>query len=214
MSLGTTHAQTVTVDDGGATQFGDTGGFAIDFDTTTGLTANWEPDLTSQLYSIDRITVYRGTEALTGTVRLGVYTTLTIGTLGGFQGVSNNTVTLDGVAQDAPLTFTFSNITVTPQANPGAGDDIRYFVFQTGSDPITNLATESTRVAIMRAEGGDGQFNDELSAILQIGGNGLGLRTDRAPEYMAMITPVPEPTTFGLLGLAGVALASRRRRLS
>jgi hypothetical protein len=213
ISLGTAHAATVVVTDGNLNQFGDIGGFALDFDTTTGLTANYEPDLTSQLYTIDSVTLYRGTDASTGTIYLGVYSTYAGGTLGGFQGVSNNTVILGDLAASQAFTFNFSNITVTPEANPGQGNDIRYFVFQTGTTALTAVAGQSTRVPIRRIDGENGQFNDELSTVIR-SDTGEVLASTRAVEYSATITPVPEPTALGLLGLAGVALASRRRRQS
>ena len=211
IALGTAHAATVTVTDANGNSFGDTGGFAIDFDTTTGITANWTPGLTSQPYNLDSVTVFRGADPSTGTVRVGVYTTISGGTLGGFQGVSVNSITLGGLAASDPLTFTFSGLTVTPEANPGSGSDIRYFVFQTGSTAIISLATESTRVPIRRIDAETGSFADELSAILQQPPNGLGVNAIRAPEYSATITPVPEPTSLIMLGVAGGALASRRR---
>lgn len=206
--------------------FGDTGGVAIDFDSTsTGITANWTPDLVAgQQYNIDNITLYRSsTEASTGTVRLGVYTTLTINPmdpndtiLGGFVGVSSNTIDLSTLAASQAFTFNFTGITVTPETNLGSGGDIRYFVFQTGTTAITGLNVVNdgaVRVPIRRIDAADGQFADELGGILQIeSGTGRGLVTTRAPEYGATITAVPEPSAFALLGLASAAVAIRRRR--
>ena len=214
-AAGTAGAATVTVTDGTGNNFDDTFGFAIDFDATTGLAADWQPDLTAEPYNIDNFTVYRSTTAaptFTGEVRLGVYTTLTGSTLGGFQGVSSNTVTLGSLAASDPLTFNFSGIAVTPETNPGAGNDIRYFVFQTGETAITNYITQGTAVPYRRIDGFNGQFADELAGVL--GGNSATatLRTDRVPEYTATLSAVPEPSALGLLGASAAALASRRRR--
>lgn len=211
----TAQAATTNVNDGGTTQFGDTFGFALDFDRTAGLAGSYTPALTSDPYSIDSVTVLRGNDASTGTVRLGVYTSLTGSTLDGFLGVSNNAVVLGGLAARDPLTFTFTGINVTPEANAGSGGDIRYFVFQTGDAALTNylaLTGGATQVPLARIEGENGQLADELSGILAGNSAGATLRTNRAPEYTATITPVPEPSAVGLIGVAGAALAFRRRR--
>lgn len=238
IALSTGQAATVIVTDGAANNFGTTGGVALDFDTTLGLTADYIADLTTQLYSIDSVTLYlappdagsstNAPSPNTATVRLGVYSTLTgtsgtggaPSTLGGFLGFSNNTVDLATVGTNNPFTFNFSGLTVTPQADPGTGTDVRYFIFQTDTAVKTELS-QSTAVAIRRIDAEAGSFADELAAILQNNAGGPGgagadvrLRTNRAPEYSATITAVPEPTALGLLGIAGVALVSRRRRQS
>lgn len=211
------NAETVSVTDGTANNFGDTNGVAIDFDATTGLAANWTPDLsTSQQYSIDSVTLFNTSNAAdssTATVRLGVYTTLTGETVGGFQGVSTNTIDLSTVALGTPFTFNFSGISVTPGMNAGTGADIRYFAFQIGDTAITDLRAESTRVPIRRIDAETGSFTDELAAVIQASGNtSSGLVGNRAPEYSATITPVPEPSAaIMLLGGAGILGVLRRR---
>ena len=210
--LSTANAAIVSVTDGNGNTFGDTGGFAIDFDATTGLTADWLPDLsTSQLYSIDSVTVFQGSIGnTTDTVRLGVYTTLIGTVLSGFQGVSTNTINLAGVVESDPLNFSFSGINVTPQTDPGSGTDIRYFIFQTGTTALTSVDGQSTRVPVRRIDAENGAFGDELSGIIRSDAGGAQL--NRSPEYSATITAVPEPSTLGLLCIAGAAIAARRRR--
>jgi hypothetical protein len=44
------------------------------------------------------------------------------------------------LAASQAFTFNFSGINVTPEANPASGNDIRYFVFQSGTQPITAVA--------------------------------------------------------------------------
>ena len=214
------NAETVTVTDAANNNYGNANGVAIDFDATTGLAANWTPDLTSQEYSINSVTLYQstglpgsGSEPSTATVRLGVYTTLTGETVGGFQGVSTNTIDLSTVALGTPFTFNFSGISVTPGMNAGTGADIRYFAFQIGDTAITDLRAESTRVPIRRIDAETGSFTDELAAVIQASGNtSSGLVGNRAPEYSATITPVPEPSAaIMLLGGAGILGVLRRR---
>ncbi len=210
IGLGTANAATVIVTDADGNTFGDTAGFALDFDRTTGLSATYTPALVNAPYFIDNVTVFNG-DSSTGTVFLGVYTTFSSGTLSGFQGVSTNTVTLDGLARSAPLSFDFSGLTVTPEMNPGSGGDVRFFVFQTGTEALTTY-TNGVRVPIRRIDGAAGSFDDELSAI--INSSDGSLQTSRSAEYTATLTLVPEPSVYGLLGIAGAILAARRSRLS
>ena len=216
--LSAANAATVLVTDGTNNDFGDAGGVAIDFDATTGLAADWVADLsTSQTYFIDSLTLFRATnEASTGTVYLGVYTSIGASpgkTLGGFQGVSTNTINLSTLGQNAPFTFTFSGFSVTPQQNPASGGDIRYFVFQTGTTALANIDL-SVRVPIRRIDDNTtpAGFSHQLAAVLQRGHPTEFLRTGRAPEYSATITPIPEPSALALLGIAGAVIAARRRR--
>ena len=211
------NAETVSVTDGTANNYGNANGVAIDFDATTGLAADWMPDLsTSQAYSINGVTLFNTSNAAdssTATVRLGVYTTLTGETVSGFLGVSTNTINLSTVALSAPFTFNFSGISVTPGMSAGTGADIRYFAFQIGDTAITDLRAESTRVPIRRIDAETGSFTDELAAVIQASGNtSSGLVANRAPEYSATITPVPEPSAaIMLLGGAGILGVLRRR---
>ncbi|HEY0008689.1 MAG TPA: PEP-CTERM sorting domain-containing protein [Tepidisphaeraceae bacterium] len=215
----TAQAAVATVVDNGSSQFGDMYGFALDFDRTQGISGSYTPVPASTPYSIDSVTVFRGNDTSTGTVYLGVYTGLSGSTLSGFQGVSNNTVTLGSLATArAPLTFNFSGINVTPETNPGSGGDVRYFAFQTGTTAITNYlglieggATQGTQVPLARIDGDNGQFSDELSGVLAGNTATATLRTDRSPEYIATINAVPEPAALSLLGVAGLAMLRRRR---
>jgi len=216
--LSAANAATVSVRDGANNNFGDAGGVAIDFDATTGLAADWEPDLSiSQTYSIDSLTLFRSsTSVSTGIVYLGVYTSIgapTERTLGGFQGVSTNTVDLALLNASDPFTFTFSGFNVTPEQNAGSGADIRYFVFQTGTTALANI-TGSVRVPIRRIDDTTtpAGFSHQLGALLQNNDPTRILRADRAPEYLATITPIPEPSALALLGIAGAVIAARRRR--
>ena len=209
--VGTAQAATVAVTDGNLNQFGDIGGFAIDFDATTGLTANYEPDLVAgQPYNLNNVTVYRGSDASTGTVYLGVYTSYSANVLSGFLGSSINTLTLNTLAASDPMSFNFTGLTVTPQSNPASGGDVRYFVFQSGTTALTAVGGQSIRVPVRRIDGEVGSFADELSQVIR-SDNG-DQPANRAVEYSATITPVPEPSGFALLGIASAALMRHRRR--
>ncbi len=211
LSAGTSHAATVSVTDGDGNLYGNTDGFALDFDSTTGLAADWTPDLTAGgVYSIDSISLF-DRNSFDADFYLGVYTGLTGSTLSGFQGTSFNTVNFSAQGNEM-VTWTFSGITVVPETNPAAGNDIRFFILQSGTEPLAtapNIGDNNTQ--IKRIDGEGGSFATHLSAIIDAGGSGLG--TSRSPEYEASLTLIPEPGSLGIatLGLALGTLVRRRR---
>ena len=203
-------AATVTVDDHN-NSFGDVDAFAIDFDATTGGTADWTPDLsTSNTYSIDSISVWeQGTQDTD--FYLGVYTGFTGGTLSGFQGASTNTINFSDETGTFKVTWDFigQGITVTPEVTPGSGGDQRYFVFQTvatAQTTLVDLGDNTTTLAIFR----NGSYADRLSGVIKAGDTSV--RGNRNQSYEATLTAIPEPSSAALLGLGGLALILRRRK--
>jgi hypothetical protein len=96
LSAGVASAEIINTGDGGTTAFGDTQGFAIDFDSTLVANADWTPDLVAaSTYNLNSVNITYGgpgTDGDNGIAKyLGVYTSLSGGVLSGFQGASTNT---------------------------------------------------------------------------------------------------------------------------
>ncbi|NWK55048.1 PEP-CTERM sorting domain-containing protein [Verrucomicrobiaceae bacterium N1E253] len=196
---------TVSVELGAGTgNYDSTGGVAIDFDSTTGLTADWSPDLlTTTTYSINSLTLEESGD-LDSNAYLGVYTSFVGGVLSGFQGVSDQTQNEATATGINLLTWTFTGITVTPEANAGSGGDVRYFVFQEGTSAITGIENQTHTLRRVATN-----YNTTLSAMLKTSGT---VTETRNPTYSAVVTAVPEPSSAALLGLGGVTLLLRRRK--
>ncbi|MEM9346948.1 MAG: PEP-CTERM sorting domain-containing protein [Planctomycetota bacterium] len=209
-------AATVTVTDGTGNNYGRTAGIAIDFDATTGISADWAPDLVAgSTYNVDSVSLFLGSGTNTGgeDFYLGVYQTRSGTNYSDFLGVSDNTINLDTATLNQALTWNFSSIKpeVTPETNPGSGGDILYFLLQTGTTALTSPADFSAGDTPFRRinDSTGGSFDDELSAAID--GTDKQLKVDRALEYSATVSLVPEPSSLALLGLGGLAILRRRR---
>jgi hypothetical protein len=211
---GSAAAQTIITGDGGATSFGDTQGFAIDFDSTAAANADWTPDLVGgQSYSVRSVSVtYGGAQdaANAAPKYLGVYSGLTAGALSGFLGASTNSVDYATSAAGDLKTFLFSGVNVTADSTVGAGSGLLYFVYQDAQAALGALPAYD--VSTRRFENGVTDpglaMTNTLSNIISFG----GLNNNRAPEYQAVLAPVPEPTAAALAGITSVALLAVRRR--
>lgn len=209
------HAATVSVTDADGSGYGNFQGLAVDFDATTGLSADWSPDLVNgQQYSVDSISVFARNATDSTDWYLGVYTQggVNVGgagiDLGGFLGTSSNTVDLS--AANGKVTWNFTGINVTADNVAGGGSGELFFVLQSVTTAQTELGPANNTTDIRRIDGGNGSYTDELAAILH--NDAEWLKTTRAPEYEATLTAIPEPSSTALLGLGGLALILRRRK--
>jgi hypothetical protein len=208
LAAGSASAATITVENAGTNNYGDAGGFVIDFDATSVTTADWIPDLVDgQIYSLDSVSMkYGGSQANTSPKYLGVYTGFSAGVLSGFLGVSTNSVDFATAAAGDWRQFDFSGIQVTADSTVGAGSGLLYFAYQTGTGELAGL---ETTVSTRRNEGfpGDPQMPIYLANILAFG----AVQSPRAPQYQATLTPVvPEPTSLVLGGISCILLLSKR----
>jgi hypothetical protein len=201
-------ASIITVTDGTGNTYGDCFGAAVDFDAALNPTlAPWTPALVAgQQYSVDSLSLRENT-ADTGNVYLGVYTGFSANVVSGFLGVSTNTVDFSTVTNGDWAQFNFSGITVTADATPGSGSGVLYFIFQTGTEAVNSAIVKRS---MHRIDGwGSYLFTDYGSAAINpING---GLITNRALEYQASITAIPEPATMALLGLGALAMLRKRK---
>ena len=183
-------------------------GTVIDFDSSTVANATASPALTNGVsYSIDslQLTVAMDAGSMTNdiTVYLGVYTSLSGSTLSGFQGVSDFAITIVDDNNRKPITWDFSNMSVTSEANPGSGGDQRYFVFQTGTTALADLSAATTVALRKRDNVG---YTNQLSAVLL-----SKMQTNKNPLYVATLS-IPEPATWGLIAImaGGIIFVHRR----
>src|SRR5690606_23806563 len=113
LSTGAGFSATVSVTDGDANNYGNTDGFAIDFDATPLATVPWAPALVEgSVYTLDRVSVFER-NSFNADFYLGVYTGLTGTTPSGFPGTSENTLNFSN-SDNATVDWTFSGITVVP----------------------------------------------------------------------------------------------------
>lgn len=207
-------AATIVVTDGDSNNYGNFDGFALDFDATpqgtNGVVSGYNPPLQAgEPYSLDSISLFERNNK-DAAYYLGVYTGYDAGALSGFQGVSTNTINFNATTNEK-VTWLFSpnQVVVTPETNPGAGSDIRYFILQTGTDALTTVPNQGPDdTAVKRLDGESGSFAQHLGAVIDVE---QGLRRDRVAEYEAVLTPVPEPSAAALLGVGALALLRRRR---
>ena len=200
-------ANTVSVTDTDTNDYTRTSGVAIDFDATTGLAADWTPDLTNgRMYRVDSVSLFLGEQGTTNeNLYLGVYRTISTDTggpdaLSDFLGVSDNTINPSTAAVDTALTWTFATIaataTVNPRNNPGRGsEDTLYFVMQTGTAAMTDTGPEAAdgQRPFRRIDGEDGAFANHLSAVIHASRPGAtDLVSSRALEYEAQVTDIGE----------------------
>lgn len=182
----------ITVTDSLANTYGNTQGLVIDFDATAtglnaGITAGWVPALVDgQTCTLDSITLRSGDEVLagTGTVYLGVYTSLAGDISGGFLGTSTNAIDFTATADGDWVTFNFSDINVTVDSVVGSGTGMLYFIFQQTTDAKTGTGGDEIRIHRINS---DTTIDQALASVIAYG----GLSTLRVPEYQAQITPPP-----------------------
>jgi hypothetical protein len=197
-------AEVVVVYDNTGDSYGNTQGFRIDFDaSTSSANVDWTPDLVDgQEYSLDSLTLKADSGNVTATgVYLGVYTGYDAGTWSGFLGVSDQAYDWGTPAVDTELEYTFSGINVTVDSTVGSGSGLLYFMYQYGTQARTTY--EITRATCKWNLG----MNDTFANVI---GDGGVIVSDRAPEYAAKLTVVPEPATMLLLGLGGLLLRRKR----
>ena len=215
LCTGVASAEMIIAGDGGTTAFGDTQGFAIDFDSTPAANADWTPDLVAgTTYKLNSISITYGGPGIDGdngvAKYLGVYTGLSSGVLSGFLGASTNTFPIATAVAGDLATWNFSGIQVTADSTVGGGAGLLYFAYQ-DVNTATSLGGNDVDFPTRRFENSvtdpTSAMSNTLSSIIAFG----GLQAGRAPEYQANLSRIPEPTTFVLLGLCGAALLGARR---
>jgi hypothetical protein len=210
-------AQTVTASDGTTSHtYGNTSGFAIDFNSTAESAAVWSPALVAgQQYALDAIAIELGTSGSVTTPTtpeyLGVYTGFSSGTLSGFLGASQNAINFSTATTLTWLDFNFSGIDVTADSGTplSGGSGELYFVYQEGTAAQTGENGADQVPTIRFGAGAATDTTDSLSDIIAYG----GLAGSRAPQYEASLTAVPEPSTMALSVLSGMACLGFFRRL-
>lgn len=210
-------AELVSVTDADSNGYGDFSGLVIDFDATTGLAADWTPDLVNeQVYSVDSVSVWARGATYDADLYLGVYSgvanTNSSGayTYGSFLGASDATANL-ATAGTGKVTWDFSGINVTADNVAGGGSGELFFVLQTATTAQNQLIDVGNTAGVRRIDGEGGSYTDELAAILH--DDASFIKTTRAPEYEAQITAIPEPGTLGLVVLFGGGVLFIRRRM-
>ena len=185
-------AQAVTLEsnDQGATDtYGNTQGIAIDFDSTDASGSKATPALTNGVtYSVDSLQVRVDTSKFTNTkdVYLAVYTGIAADgeALTNFVGASDNAVTLTKGSGVTNAVWTFSNISVTSETNPGSGGDQLYFIFQTNN--VAQATTDTSYdIPVMRQKA---TYVNVLSAVVRGKESHGGVQLQRNPNYIATLT--------------------------
>lgn len=217
--------------DGGGSNFGATAGVGVQFDASPVPASASGNIAVSELvdggtFSVDSITLSAAANNLVfdNPLFLGAYTSVgpadgtdpTIVPVSGFQGISNESVTFSGLTAGDDFTFTFSGLNVTSNADITDLSDQLFFLFQEGTDPLTQLPSiPNNQTGIDRlANNAD---VDSRVQIIQVPNSGaVVFRADRAPSINVGVTQiaaqVPEPSSLALLGLSSVFAFARRRR--
>lgn len=223
LTAGVASATTIITSVANPLGFGSTAGVGVQFDASpvaAGAANNIAISglVSGTTYTLDSITLTASNQATSTTqFFLGVYTGLVaantgVTTVSGFQGVSNQAINFSLIGEGNNISYTFSGITFTSNADLADTSDLRFFVLQESNTAITELpAIPGNTTGIQRlANAAD---VDSRVGIIQTPNNlGLGLRGDRAPLINVGFTPVPEPSSFALALLSGIFAITRRRR--
>lgn len=181
---GSASAETITVTDdpaGGGNSYGNTVGFAIDFDSTaplaaTTVTTGWAPPLVAgKSYALNSVSMQYGGAVTSGTgiCYLGVYSDM--GTT--FLGASTNSIDFNTTAADTWCTFNFENLNVVVDSTVGSGTGLLYFYYQPAQTSGTGGEISTRRLNY------DAAMTQVLSSIIAYG----TLQGARAPHYKADI---------------------------
>ena len=169
--------------------YGQTQGVVIDFDSmNTPATSRSEPLIKGKTYSVDslslRVNPKHESFLSSEKVYIGVYKNLSeqTDTLSGFLGISDAPVHIRKNAGRSRLTWTFSGIAVTPEANPTEGNDCLYFIFQKEKTPLTQL--EDFDIPVMRSEI---PFQKSLATLIRVNFKQNIVRT-RTPNYIVTLS--------------------------
>ena len=169
--------------------YGQTQGIVIDFDSITAPASSCsEPLIEGKTYSVDslslRVNPKHESFLSSEKVYIGVYKNLSeqTDTLSGFLGISDAPVHIRKNAGRSRLTWTFSGIAVTPEANPTEGNDCLYFIFQKEKTPLTQL--EDFDIPVMRSEI---PFQKSLATLIRVNFKQNIVRT-RTPNYIVTLS--------------------------
>ncbi|HNQ74798.1 MAG TPA: PEP-CTERM sorting domain-containing protein [Verrucomicrobiota bacterium] len=136
-------------------------------------------------------------------VFLDVYTTMTSGAFSGYLGSSSSSVTWASTVQDQAYSFDFSGLTLSSSTK-------YWFVFSEdnleGDDTNFRLKLNTSGDDLTPGQGKGYLVNDTLQSLTS-----SGAAQDWAFAFTAEFTPVPEPTSATLLGLALTGWLVRRR---
>jgi hypothetical protein len=187
LAAGSASAETIKVDDDatGGNSYGNTAGFAIDFDATapaaaSSVTTGWDPPLVAgKSYALNSISIqYGGSVTIgSGVVYLGVYSGGVNGE--GFVGVSTNAIDFNTATADNWYTWEFEGINVTVDSTVGSGTGLLYFRYQ----PSQNSGDIGGTEISTRRLNYDAAMTQGLASIIAYG----TLQGARAPEYIADI---------------------------
>lgn len=203
--------------------FGSTAGVGVQFDATpvaAGAASNIAIDglVAGTTYTLDSITLTANNQATSTTqFFLGVYTGLVaentgVTTVSGFQGVSDQAFDFSLIGEGNNISYTFSGITFTSNADLADTSDLRFFVLQESTMAITELPAIPVNTTGIQRLANAADIDSRVGIIQTPNNVGVGLRLDRAPLIDVGFTAVPEPSSFALALLSGIFAITRRRR--